>query len=88
MENTDTSQSVHGTSPVVTVNTYAYLKGRCDKLGIPIKRMVEVAGGNRSVIDRWKDEEPKSFKILRSMETALDKLENGEVPLKSEAHEE
>lgn len=87
MKNTDTSQTGHVTSPVVTVNTYAYLKGRCDKLGIPIKRMVEVAGGNRSAIDRWQIEEPKSFKILRSMEDALDRMEKGEVPLKSDSHE-
>lgn len=51
------------------------LKIRCVRAGTNLTKVCAEAGVNRQLLTKWEKEEPKSFKILRRLEAALDKYE-------------
>lgn len=56
-------------------NHVTSLKIRCVRAGTNLTKVCAETGVNRQLLTKWEKEEPKSFKILRRLEAALDKHE-------------
>jgi hypothetical protein len=72
-----------GTTLKFTENVYDEISQACTDAGIPLQHVCREAGVDRSVLERWKKENPKSIKILNALSKALDKLKHA----KSNTHE-
>lgn len=57
-------------------NIVTSLKIRCAKAGISLSKLCNEAGIDRSVVERWKKEEPKTLQTLRKLESTLQEKYN------------
>lgn len=64
------------TSQDITQNTYSSLKAECEEAGISLSQLCREADVDRSVIERWKNKDPKSIEILNSLREALERLKS------------
>ncbi|MBL4809043.1 MAG: hypothetical protein JKY43_03170 [Phycisphaerales bacterium] len=55
--------------------TYKDIKERADKIGVKLSLVCRKAGVDRSTLERWKLNDPKSIRKLNALNDALDKLE-------------
>lgn len=55
------------------MNTGQKLEQQCEELGLSISKVLREADVNPSIISRWKENEPKSFVILKKIQEAIDK---------------
>lgn len=56
-------------------NIVTTLRVRCARSKISLAKVCAKAGVNRQLLTKWEKEEPKSFKILKSLEAVLDQIE-------------
>ncbi|MBL4616756.1 MAG: hypothetical protein JKY46_03595 [Robiginitomaculum sp.] len=54
---------------------YQTIKKRCDDLGVKLSFICREAGVDRSILERWKSEDPKTIKTLNSINDVIEKLE-------------
>lgn len=64
----------------VTGTLYASLKAECDAAGLKIGTVCRFANVDRSIVQKWKYEDPKTIKIVNALREAIEKL-------KSQTHE-
>jgi transposase-like protein len=53
------------------MTAYEEIKNGCDDLGISISAICREQGVNRDLVQRWKNEDPKSIKIYKQLTTAI-----------------
>lgn len=54
-------------------NIYAKLVAKCEEAGTDITKVCRDAGVDRSIVERWKDKDPKTIVILAQLEKAIAK---------------
>jgi hypothetical protein len=59
------------TSQIVTDNIVHSLEVECAKAGTNLNKVCKAIGISRSVLVRWKAEEPKSIKTLRLLQEEI-----------------
>lgn len=52
--------------------TYNSLRVRCAELGTDLTKVCRKAGVNRSALDKWSRQEPKTLETLHRINAALD----------------
>lgn len=60
--------------------TYNSLRLRCAELGTDLTKLCRKAGVNRSALDKWSKQEPKTLETLHRLNAALEviAMEQGE----------
>ena len=53
---------------------YTSLKTECDSLGISISKLCREADVDRSLLERWRKNEPQSIKTYRLLVDALERM--------------
>lgn len=59
-----------------TGKTYQDIKTKCENLGVSISHVCREAGVDRSILERWKNEEPKTLKTLNAINDTLEGIAN------------
>ena len=55
--------------------TVEEIETRCQGLGVSVNALCREANINRSVLVRWKKQPPKSFQLLKQINSTLNQLE-------------
>lgn len=69
--------TTHKTSFKVTENTFESLKAACEEAGTNLSEVCREAGVDRSTLEHWKREEPKTIVSIRKLLKAIDKKKAG-----------
>ncbi len=73
MENT---QEITSNTPEVTGTLYASLKAECEAAGLRLGTVCRAAGVDRSIVQKWKKEDPKTIRVANAIREAIYKLKN------------
>lgn len=57
-------------------SAYADIETRAKKIGVNLSEVCRKAGVDRSVLERWKKEDPKSITTFNALNAALDEIES------------
>lgn len=60
--------------------TYKSLRIRCAQLGTDLTKLCRKAGVNRSALDKWSKQEPKTLVTLKRLNAALELMESEAKP--------
>lgn len=61
---------------VTDETTYQRIKRLADAKGLSLLEVCDAAEVDRSTVEKWKPEEPKTVRIIKSLEAAIDRLPN------------
>lgn len=75
MESTGTEKMKPETSSDITGSAYSYLKSECDRLGISVSKLCREANIERSLLERWRQKDPKSLQMYNALKEALLRLD-------------
>jgi transcriptional regulator with XRE-family HTH domain len=64
------------TSVNITQSTYSSLKSECEAAGISLSQLCREADVDRSVVERWKEKDPKSIQTLNTLREALERIKS------------
>lgn len=56
---------------------YDRIKTKCASLGVSISEVCRMAGVDRSILERWKTQNPKSINTLNAINAAIEEIEKG-----------
>jgi len=56
-------------------SAYAEIEKRAKHIGVKLSEVCRKAGVDRSILERWKKEDPKSITTLNALNNALDEIE-------------
>lgn len=66
--------TVHKTSLNITEHVFGSLQTACADAGTNLTEVCKLAGVNRSTVERWKAQEPKTLVELRKLYGTIEKL--------------
>ena len=56
-------------------SAYADIEKRAKQIGVKLSEVCRKAGVDRSILERWKKEDPKSITTFNALNAALDEIE-------------